>query len=147
MGRHGLHVLTPLARPGLDSIVARRHVRNQLYPRFNPLWRPGARIDAVEPRPDGAYSRTVGGPAIRFVPGRTGERTTGVDIVRSTCGVCGGRRFHKEGCQLAREEVALAAYRALMDAMIGAPLQPICPCELGYPGVLGCPHSSRRPGE
>jgi len=70
-----------------------------------------------------------------------------VDIFRSSCGVCGGRRFHKEGCLLAREEVALKAYRAYMDAMIGAPLQQICPCELGYPGLLACPHRGGHPGD
>ena len=42
------------------------------------------------------------------------------------------------------EEVVIAALKALDDAEMGAPLHDLCPCELGFPGVLGCHHHSQR---
>ncbi len=56
--------------------------------------------------------------------------------------MCGGELYHEPGCELAREEYIIEALQALRWAYIGAPLYPLCSCELGYPGVLGCPHGS-----
>ena len=57
------------------------------------------------------------------------------------CGVCGGGLFHEPGCELAGEELVIEALQALLWANAGAPLYVICPCELGYPGLLGCTHA------
>ena len=57
------------------------------------------------------------------------------------CGACGGRLYHEPGCGLDREELVIEALAALRWAYVGAPLYAICPCELGYPGVLGCTHA------
>jgi hypothetical protein len=57
------------------------------------------------------------------------------------CDVCGGELYHEPTCELAREEYVLGALQALRWAYVGAPLHTICPCELGYPGVLGCTHA------
>jgi hypothetical protein len=57
------------------------------------------------------------------------------------CDVCGGWLYHEPGCELAREEYIIEALQALRWAYAGAPLYPICACELGYPGVLGCTHA------
>ncbi len=57
------------------------------------------------------------------------------------CGACGGRLYHEPACELALEEFVLEALDALRWAYVGAPLFVICPCQLGYPGVLGCRHS------
>ena len=59
----------------------------------------------------------------------------------AVCGVCGGWLYHEPSCELAREERVIEALEALRWAYAGAPLYVICPCELGYPGLLGCPHA------
>jgi hypothetical protein len=64
---------------------------------------------------------------------------------RTNCRCCGGVLFHDHACRLVAEERALEALEALTFAYAGCPLQRICPCELGYPGVLGCPHQPRQP--
>jgi len=58
----------------------------------------------------------------------------------SQCHGCGGRFYHEPTCELVREELVLRAWDALRCAYAGAPLYVICPCQLGYPGVLGCVH-------
>ena len=57
------------------------------------------------------------------------------------CCECGGRLYHEPRCQVAREELVIEALEALQWAYAGAPLYVICPCQLGYPGLLGCTHS------
>lgn len=57
------------------------------------------------------------------------------------CCECGGRLYHEPRCQLAREELVIEALEALQWAYAGAPLYVICPCQLGYPGLLGCRHA------
>lgn len=57
------------------------------------------------------------------------------------CCECGGGLCHEPGCQLAREELVIEALEALQWAYAGAPLYVICPCQLGYPGLLGCMHA------
>ena len=57
------------------------------------------------------------------------------------CGLCGGRFCHEPDCLLAREELVIEALEALQWAYAGAPLYVICPCQLGYPGLLGCTHA------
>ncbi len=59
---------------------------------------------------------------------------------RAGCVRCGGVLYHMEACELPAEEVVVQAIEALRYAYMGVPLQRICPCELGFPGVLGCPH-------
>ncbi len=59
------------------------------------------------------------------------------------CDVCGSELYHEPGCELAQEEYVIEALQALRWAYTGAPLYPLCSCELGYPGVLGCTHGGR----
>jgi len=60
------------------------------------------------------------------------------------CGLCGGQLYHQGGCPADRETIVVEAMDALRWAYAGIPLYLICPCELGYPGVLACRHSLRR---
>ncbi len=60
----------------------------------------------------------------------------------SYCSGCGGLFYHEPTCELVREELVIQAWNALQYAYAGAPLYVICPCQLGYPGVLGCIHGA-----
>ncbi len=71
-------------------------------------------------------------------PGPAGVR--GLVNGPARCDVCGGELYHEPDCELAREEYVIEALQALRWAYAGAPLYRICPCQLGYPGVLGCAH-------
>lgn len=57
------------------------------------------------------------------------------------CNACGGLLYHEAGCELDCEAIVIEAMHAVRWAYAGIPLHPICPCELGYPGVLSCRHS------
>lgn len=54
--------------------------------------------------------------------------------------MCGGQLYHRPGCSLDREAIVIEALDALRWAYAGIPLYLICPCEVGYPGVLDCRH-------
>jgi len=58
----------------------------------------------------------------------------------TNCSLCGAGLFHEEWCGLPLEEVALRALEALQFARATGPLEQVCACELGYPGMLGCSH-------
>lgn len=68
-------------------------------------------------------------------------------MVPRRCLVCGGRLYHAATCRVVREEVAIDALIALRHAYAGAPLFVLCPCQLGFPGVLGCSHGWRSRGK